>query len=97
MYHLRLDQTLELQRVGLHQRQTRKKDMEEEEKDYARLLILCVGVFVYFFILCCGIRQLALLDDRIQSRQRYQRLEQELVPLSADDFFGDDELSDDSS
>jgi len=60
--------------------------MEEEEegnsKHYARLAVCLAGACLFFSILCCGLRQLALLEDRVQQRFLYNQLEQELVEFT---------------
>ena len=60
--------------------------MEEEEegnsKHYARFVVCIVGACLFFSILCCGLRQLALLEDRVQQRFLYNQLEQELVEFT---------------
>ena len=72
--------------------------MEEgEEKNRQRIIILVVGTIIFFVIFCFGCKQLALLEQRISDRHRYNLLQQELVELTetsewdADDEFSDDE------
>tara|TARA_Y100000817_G_scaffold196372_1_gene153587 strand:+ start:647 stop:847 length:201 start_codon:yes stop_codon:yes gene_type:complete len=54
---------------------------ETPEKARLRLIICLLGLTVFCFVLCCGLRQLALLDERVQRGIRYAILEQELVEL----------------
>lgn len=63
---------------------------DQEEKNNVRIFILVIGFFVFFLVLCCGFRQLAMLEHRINELQSYHRLQQELVELSAD-FESEDE------
>lgn len=65
----------------------------EEEKNNVRITVLIVGFVIFFLVLCCGFRQLALLEHRINELQSYHRLQQELVELSAD-FESEDEYED---
>jgi hypothetical protein len=61
--------------------------MEEEEKeDNIRVFVLLIGAIIFFTILCCGCRQLALLEQRIDQLHRYNRLEQELIELTEADL-----------
>ena len=57
---------------------------DEEEKNNVRIFILLSGATIFFLVLCCGFRQLALLEHRINELQSYHRLQQELVELNAD-------------
>lgn len=57
---------------------------KEEEADRLRLVICIVGVSVLFAVICCGIRQLALLEERIARDHLYEQLDQELTDLTDD-------------
>ena len=70
--------------------------MEEKEKENARVFILLTGATIFFTILCCGCRQLALLEQRIEQLHDYHRLQQELVELSADFNSSEDEYEDEN-
>ena len=55
---------------------------KEEETDRIRILICIVGFLIFFTVLCCGIRQLSLLEERIVRDHLYDRLDQELIELT---------------
>ena len=67
---------------------------DEEEKNNVRIFILLTGATIFFLVLCCGFRQLALLEQRIEQLHDYHRLQQELVELSADFDSSEDEYED---
>ena len=61
-----------------------KKIMSEEQKATARVYICLGGILLFFTILCFGCRQLALLEERIQTQVQYEILENELIELTDD-------------
>ena len=73
--------------------------MEEENKDRQRIAIFLVGAIIFFFVFCFGCRQIALLEQHISERHRYNLLQQDLIELTetsewdADDEFSDEEKS----
>jgi hypothetical protein len=56
--------------------------METTQETQFRFFICITGACLFFLILCCGLRQLAILEDRVRQRFLYNQLEQELVEFT---------------
>jgi len=69
--------------------------MEATQETPTRFIICIVGACIFCAILCFGLRQLALLEDRVQQRYLYNQLEQELVELADESLeeFEEDTIS----
>ena len=94
---VRLEKDLEPERDRPSTSKAPQATMEEEEaqKSHTRLVVCTLGITVFCIVLCFGLRQLALLEDRVQQRHLYNQLEQELVELADEslDEFEEDSIS----
>ena len=91
-----LEKDLEPERDRPHTGKAPQATMEEEaQKTRTRLVVCTLGITVFCIVLCFGLRQLALLEDRVQQRHLYNQLEQELVELTDESLeeFEEDTIS----